>query len=175
MTTLFTLPPALQPGVARSMPEIRPFGVSTPPPTRRASCAASTSSSGCPVRGGPSTHEEPPRTTRDRRLRLEPISYIGTCATAARWDAGRGGEPEAICRYCEGSRRRDAPTSPRPFGLRPGRSSASLTGLTISTYGLRRPPRIRSVLATTHHAPIYEIGSDVGPTGRLWRVFLVLL
>src|SRR5499426_4211736 len=45
---------------------------------------------------------------------LEPISYIGTCATEARWDAGRGGEPEAICRYCEGSRQRDAPRSPRP-------------------------------------------------------------
>src|SRR5262249_50695461 len=47
-------------------------------------------------------------------LSLEPISYIGTCATEAMWDAGRGGEPEAICRYCEGSRQRDAPTAPRP-------------------------------------------------------------
>src|SRR5215813_14775196 len=51
------------------------------------------------------------------------------------------------------------PERPVPLGLRPGRSSASLPGLTISTYGLRRAPRIRSVLATTHHAPIYEIGS----------------
>src|SRR5262245_18826852 len=45
---------------------------------------------------------------------LEPISIIGTCATEAMWDAGRGGEPEAICRYCKGSRQRDAPTAPRP-------------------------------------------------------------
>ena len=51
------------------------------------------------------------------------------------------------------------PERPVPLGERPGRSSASLPGLTISTYGLRRAPRIRSVLATTHHAPIYEIGS----------------
>src|SRR5215470_3372606 len=115
----------------------------------------------------------------------EPISQLGTCATEAMWDAGRGGEPEAICRYCEGSRQRDAPLSrrlspalrppakgaeqrhqavalrPVPLGLRPGRSSASLPGLTISTYGLRRAPRIQSVLATTHHAPSYEIGSTV--------------
>src|SRR5215813_12754968 len=47
--------------------------------------------------------------------RLEPISIIGTCATEAMWDAGRGGEPEAICRYCEGARQRDAPRSPRPL------------------------------------------------------------
>src|SRR6185436_18192759 len=46
---------------------------------------------------------------------LEPISYIGTCATETRRDAGRGGEPEAICRYCEGSRQRDAPGSSRPL------------------------------------------------------------
>src|SRR5262249_29753772 len=45
---------------------------------------------------------------------IEPVSYTGTCATEAMWDAGQGGEPEAICRYCEGSRRRDAPRSPRP-------------------------------------------------------------
>ena len=51
------------------------------------------------------------------------------------------------------------PERPVPLGLWPGRSSASLPGLTISTYGLRRAPRIRSVLATTHHAPIIEIGS----------------
>src|SRR6185295_8801787 len=59
------------------------------------------------------------RFARDRRgylsWLLEPISYVGTCATEARWDAGRGGEPEAICRYCEGSRQRDAPRSPRPL------------------------------------------------------------
>src|SRR5262249_62003190 len=47
--------------------------------------------------------------------RLEPISIIGTCATEVMWDAGRGGEPEAICRYCEGSRQRHAPRSPRPL------------------------------------------------------------
>src|SRR5512147_1127915 len=116
-------------------------------------------------------------------ISLEPISYIGTCATEAMWDAGLGGSPAAICRYCKGDRRQDAPLSgrfatagrtpaemgaqrrsrcsaPRPFGLRPGRSAASLPSLTISTYGLRRAPRIRSVLATTHHAPIYEIGSS---------------
>src|SRR5262245_56693782 len=51
------------------------------------------------------------------------------------------------------------PQRPVPLGLRPGRSSASLPGLTISTYGLRRAPRIRSALATTHHAPIIDIGS----------------
>ena len=90
---------------------------------------------------------------------LEPISYIGTCATEAMWDAGLGGSPAAICRYCKGDRQQDAPRSPRPFGLRPGRSAALLPSLTISTYGLRRAPRIRSVLATTHHAPIIEIGS----------------
>src|SRR5262245_14355035 len=54
------------------------------------------------------------------------------------------------------------PQRPVPLGLRPGRSSASLPGLTISTYGLRRAPRIRSVLATTHHAPSYETGSSYG-------------
>src|SRR5262249_20014076 len=66
------------------------------------------------------------------------------------------------------------PERPVPLGLRPGRSSASLPGLTISTYGLRRAPRIRSVLATTHHAPIYEIGSNhldkqCGSVGSLYR------
>src|SRR5215831_1158236 len=55
--------------------------------------------------------------------------------------------------------KRCAQSAPSPPGLRPGRSSTSLPGLTISTYGLRRAPRIRSVLATTHHAPIIEIGS----------------
>src|SRR6185295_16170078 len=104
------------------------------------------------------------RFARDRRgylsWLLEPVSYTGTCATEARWDAVRGGEPEAICRYCEGSRQRDAPRSPRPFGLRPGRSSTALPSLTISAYGLRRAPCIRSVLATTHHAPVYEMGSE---------------
>jgi len=77
------------------------------------------------------------------------------------WDAVRGGGPEGICRYFEGPRRRNAPRSPRPSGLRPGRSAASLPFSTISTYGLRRAPCIRSVLATTHHAPIYEIGSSL--------------
>src|SRR5215813_3975912 len=74
------------------------------------------------------------------------------------WDAGRGGEPEAICRYCEGSRQRDAPRSPRPT-----RVAARTVGccVALSTYGLRRAPCIRSVLATTHHAPIYEIGSNL--------------
>ena len=94
---------------------------------------------------------------------LEPISYIGTCATEARRDAVRGGGPEGICRYFEGPRRRNAPGSPRPSGLRPGRSAASLPSSTISTYGLRRAPCIRSVLAATHHAPIYEIGSGDRP------------
>src|SRR6185436_10438579 len=46
---------------------------------------------------------------------LEPISYMCTRATETRRDAGRGGEPEAICRNCEGSRQRDAPGSPRPL------------------------------------------------------------
>ena len=62
--------------------------------------------------------------------------------------------------YVRSDRQRNAPRSRRPFGLRPGRSSPALPSLTISTYGLRRAPRIRSVLATTHHAPIYEIGSS---------------
>src|SRR5262247_2389530 len=52
------------------------------------------------------------------------------------------------------------PDRPVPFGLRPGRSAAALPFSTISTYGLRRAPCIHSVLATTHHAPIYEIGSS---------------
>src|SRR5688572_4214232 len=74
---------------------------------------------------------------------LEPISYIGTCATEAMWDAVLGGSPAAICRYCKGYRQQDAPprgrfatasspcpngratvegrcTAPRPFGLLPG-------------------------------------------------------
>ena len=51
------------------------------------------------------------------------------------------------------------PDRPVPFGLRPGRSAAALPFSTISTYGLRRAPCIRSVLATTHHAPTIEIGS----------------
>ena len=91
---------------------------------------------------------------------VEPISIIGTCATEARWDAVLGGSPAAICRYCKGYRQRNAPRSPRPSGLWPGRSAAALPSLTISTYGLRRAPCIRSVLAATHHAPIYEIGSS---------------
>src|SRR5262249_27486575 len=49
-----------------------------------------------------------------------------------------------------------------------GAPSASLPGLTISTYGLRRAPRIRSVLATTHHAPIIEIGSSRTDGGTCW-------
>src|SRR6202008_3648223 len=48
---------------------------------------------------------------------------------------------------------------PVPLGLRPGRSSTALPSSTISTYCLRPAPCIRSVLATTHHAPAYEIGS----------------
>jgi hypothetical protein len=40
-----------------------------------------------------------------------------------------------------------------------GAPAASSPSSTISTYGLRRAPCIRSVLAATHHAPIYEIGS----------------
>src|SRR5215510_14780456 len=51
------------------------------------------------------------------------------------------------------------PERPVPLGLRPGRSAAALPSLTILTYGLRRAPCIRSVLATTHHAPSYEVGS----------------
>ena len=51
------------------------------------------------------------------------------------------------------------PDRPVPLGLRPGRSAAALPSSTISTYGLRQAPCIRSVLTTTHHAPIYEIGS----------------
>src|SRR5262249_28666287 len=88
------------------------------------------------------------------------------------WDAGRGGEPEAICRYYEGSRQRDAPRSPRPSGLRPGRSFTALPSSTISTYGLRRVPCIRSVLATTQHEPGYETGSADSParSGRLQRL-----
>src|SRR5215813_10629922 len=67
------------------------------------------------------------------------------------------------------------PERPVPLGLRPGRSSASLPGLTISTYGLRRAPRIRSVLATTHHAPIIEIGSKSQKRQgerRYWSIML---
>src|SRR5215470_1681946 len=52
------------------------------------------------------------------------------------------------------------PQRPVPLGLRPGRSAAALPSLTISTYGLPRAPCIRSVLATTHHAPGYETGSN---------------
>src|SRR5262245_48296550 len=55
--------------------------------------------------------------------------------------------------------KRCAQIAPSPPGLRPGRSSAALPSSTISTYCLRRAPCIRSVLATTHHASIYEIGS----------------
>src|SRR3970282_2559379 len=126
------------------------------------------------------------------------------------WDAVLGGYPAAICRYCKGYRQQNAPRSPRPSGLWPGRHaeggavpapvgvgatperakraglnprayarlcgrlpasgapaqrsgapSALLPGLAISTYGLRRAPSIHLVLATTHHAPAIEIGSNV--------------
>src|SRR5688572_3165251 len=56
--------------------------------------------------------------------------------------------------YVRSDRQRNAPRSPR-------RSSASLPSSTISTYGLRRAPPIRSVLATTHHRPGYETGSGM--------------
>src|SRR6185295_15092296 len=45
--------------------------------------------------------------------------------------------------------------------LRCGAPSTALPSSTISTYGLRRAPCIRSVLATTHHAPVYETGSGM--------------
>src|SRR5262245_1652542 len=73
-------------------------------------------------------------------------------------------EEESAKQYVDIARAPDKemrPERPVPLGLRPGRSSASLPGLTISTYGQRRAPRIRSVLATTHHAPSYEIGSSM--------------
>src|SRR5689334_4265221 len=89
----------------------------------------------------------------------EPISCIGTCATEAMWDADLGGSPAAICRYCKGDRHQHAPRLPRPFGLRPGRASVLSLGLPISTYWLHLASRIHHPLATTHHAPIYEIGS----------------
>jgi hypothetical protein len=41
-------------------------------------------------------------------VRPEPISYIGTCATEAMWDAVLGGSPAAICRYCKVDRQQDA-------------------------------------------------------------------
>src|SRR5262249_14847083 len=98
---------------------------------------------------------------------FRPTGFVRHCPDESRtcfitrhvWDAVRGGESEAICRYCEGSRQRNARRLPRPSGLRPGRSAAALPSSTISTYGLRRAPCIRSVLATTHHAPSYETGS----------------
>jgi len=37
--------------------------------------------------------------------------------------------------------------------------------LIISTYALRRAPRIHPVLATTHHAPRVEIGSGIAESG----------
>src|SRR6185436_14961359 len=80
------------------------------------------------------------------------------------WDADLGGSSAAICRYCKGDRQQYAPRSPRPSGLRPGGSAAALPSSTISTYCLRRAPCIRSLLATTHHAPIYETGSDMRQT-----------
>ncbi len=58
------------------------------------------------------------------------------------------------------------PDRPVPLGLRPGRASAALPSLTILTYGLRRAPCIRSVLATTHRASIIEIGSDTRPAAH---------
>src|SRR5262247_3581291 len=58
------------------------------------------------------------------------------------------------------------PDRPVPLGLWPGRSAAALPSLTISTYGLRRAPYIRSVLAATHHAPSYETGSEHAPACR---------
>src|SRR5688572_31506666 len=48
------------------------------------------------------------------RAIIEPISYRGTCATEAMWDADLGGSPAAICRYCKGDRQQYAPGSPRP-------------------------------------------------------------
>src|SRR3970282_690218 len=78
------------------------------------------------------------------------------------WNEGLVGKPAEICRYCKGYRQQDAPRSPRPSGLRPGRASALLPRLALSTYTLRRAPRIHPVLAATHRAPTIEIGSEHG-------------
>src|SRR5262249_6974625 len=71
---------------------------------------------------------------------LEPISIIGTCATEAMWDAGRGEGPEATCRYCEGSRQRDAPLSGRlPTA---GRTPARIGAQWRSHCSAPRPTRV---------------------------------
>src|SRR5688572_7551301 len=117
------------------------------------------------------------------RAILEPISYIGTCATEAMWDADLGGSPAAICRYCKGDRQQYAPprgrfataSSPclngsataedRCSAPRPTRVAARTAGCCVAlldhidiwpSSGVLHP----AVLATTHHAPIYEIGSN---------------
>src|SRR3970282_2812121 len=79
---------------------------------------------------------------------------VGVGATPQR--AKRAGlNPRAFARLCG-----RIPASGAP-AQRSGAPSALLHGLTISTYGLRRAPRIHPVLATTHHAAILEIGSNV--------------
>src|ERR1700752_4991883 len=58
-----------------------------------------------------------------------------------------------------------------------GAPSAALPSSTVSTYCLRRVPCIRSVLAATHHAPVYEIGSEMLAyvIRRLWQFVPTLL
>src|SRR5499426_2063946 len=95
---------------------------------------------------------------------------IGLCRTyfiyrqrVRRRRCGMQIEEESPKQYVDIARAPDKEMRPErlvPLGLRPGRSAAALPSSTISTYGLRRAPCIRSVLATTHHAPIYEIGSN---------------
>jgi len=58
-------------------------------------------------------------------------------------------------------RQRNAPKSPRPFGLKPKRAPALSQGLPISTYWLRLASRIHPVLVATHHVRGREIGSNI--------------
>jgi hypothetical protein len=109
-----------------------------------------------------------PRSPRPTRVaaRTARGGRSSACALGRRCDpaAGQARRIESAC-LCTPPRSHPRRRGPAP---RSGAQAAALPSLTISTYGLPRAPCIRSVLVTTHHAPIYEIGSAI--TGlRRWR------
>src|SRR5262245_334890 len=83
---------------------------------------------------------------------VEPISYMGTCATEAMWDAVLGGSSAAICRYCKGDRQQYAPlrgrfataSSPCPNGraTAEGRCSAPRPSRVAARTGVYVVPRL---------------------------------
>src|SRR5262249_31025292 len=80
-------------------------------------------------------------------------------------------EEESPKQYVDITRAPDKEMRPErlvPSGVAARTVVCIVARLDLSTYGLRRAPRIRSVLATTHHAPIIEIGSSQ-PTREDWH------